>query len=187
MVLTKKIKPIKLQPGEKVKVMPDFKSKEGQRYAITSHGRVISFSEKPTVGYFLALMRLRDYPGVHLMRKGKSQSFLVHRLVAEHFLKRPSKQHKYVIHLDFNPDNNHVDNLKWVTLDELRVHLVSNPKQIKPNRTNNGQKLTAERVKQIKRRLKEGATFRETAKEFNLSEMHIYRIKKGICWSWVKA
>jgi hypothetical protein len=186
MVLTKKIKPIKLKPGETVKVMPEFVSKEGQKYAITSHGRVISFSEKPTVGYFLSVMRLRDYPGVHLMRKGKSESHLIHRLVATYFCKRPSKAHRYVIHLDFNPENNHYKNLKWATLDELRIHLVSNPKLIKPNRTNNGQKLTAERVKQIKRKLNEGYSYRKVAREYNLSEMHVYRIKKGICWSFVK-
>jgi len=63
------------------------------------------------------------YKRVELTESGKPVTQLLHRLVATAFLDRPDGCN-YVNHLDNNPSNNHVSNLKWCTQSEnmLRAH-----------------------------------------------------------------
>jgi len=48
----------------------------------------------------------------------KNKTAYVHKMVAEAFIKRPTKAHVYVTHIDGNYDNNMVGNLKWITASE---------------------------------------------------------------------
>jgi len=48
----------------------------------------------------------------------KNKTAYVHKMVAEAFIKRPTKEHVYVSHIDGNYDNNMVRNLKWITASE---------------------------------------------------------------------
>lgn len=48
--------------------------------------------------------------------KGKKERFFIHRLVAEHFVKRKKAFFNTINHLDCNPTNNKADNLEWTTL-----------------------------------------------------------------------
>ena len=54
------------------------------------------------------------YYKVHLFKDGENKTFLVHRLVAEHFLSNPNHLTQ-VNHLDENKQNNHYKNLQWVS------------------------------------------------------------------------
>ena len=54
------------------------------------------------------------YIHVDLHKNGKVKRFLMHRLVAMHFLKRLNEQN-VINHLDGNKFNNHVSNLEWCT------------------------------------------------------------------------
>lgn len=54
---------------------------------------------------------------VALCKNGKTYSKLVHRLVAEAFIPNPHNK-QIVDHIDTDPKNNKVDNLRWVTVQE---------------------------------------------------------------------
>ena len=51
-----------------------------------------------------------------------TRQYYAHRLVAEAFLKKLNKEQHYVIHLDYNKQNNSVYNLSWATEEELIAH-----------------------------------------------------------------
>lgn len=121
---------------------------------------------------------------------------LVHKAVAELFLPKPNKDQKFVIHLDFNNFNNQVENLAWATEKEVQDRSMTSPKTIlhqfkkqfstetKPIPKHS--KLSEMDVLHIKEKLNKGATLRQLAKQFGVSDMQIYRIKSGENWSSVK-
>lgn len=51
-----------------------------------------------------------------------NKTVYIHKLVATLFLKRPRLEHKYVIHLNYDREDNNIANLKWVTIKELSQH-----------------------------------------------------------------
>ncbi len=56
---------------------------------------------------------------------------LVHRLVAEYFVKPKSPKHTVVGHLDYDKTNNAASNLKWMMPEENYKHQQSSPHVIK--------------------------------------------------------
>lgn len=91
--------------------MKDIKNYEG-KYAITQQGQVWSYLSNK----FLKPYRTKknqNYLSVQLQGK----NFQIHRLVAEAFI--PNPQNKPTVdHIDKNPSNNNVENLRWATLEE---------------------------------------------------------------------
>jgi hypothetical protein len=175
-------KKLKLYPTEKVVVLPFKKSAKGNRYAVTNYGRMISFTDKPINGHFLKPGVISNYPGISFRSKPINKSFLIHRLVASHFLKKPSKQHKFVIHLNYKRNDNYYKNLKWATLQERATHQRNNP-----NYTNTNTKLTEKQVLTIKQKLSLGkTTLKQIALKFGISDMQVHRIKTGENWGSIK-
>jgi DNA-binding Xre family transcriptional regulator len=176
-------KRIKLYADEKFIVLPIKKSPRGNGYALTNYGRVISFATKPEDGHFLRSGSISEYPGIAVRSKDKSYTFLIHRLVAKYFLKKPSPKHRFVIHLNYIKDDNYFKNLKWVTSEEKIKHLISNPQR---KRIGN-QKLKEKQVLSIKKMLQKGTTsLKALANKFGVTDMQIHRIKTGENWAHVK-
>ena len=78
-------------------------------YKINNYGEVLSLRSnkilKPNnngIGYFI----------IQLCKNGKRKNYLIHRLVAEHFLDNPNNLPE-VNHKDEDKSNNFVDNLEW--------------------------------------------------------------------------
>lgn len=82
---------------------------------------------------------IRGFPGYHITKEGKlyrygklhngsiSKNVKIHRLVAEAYIPNPNNL-PIVMHLDDNPLNNIVSNLKWGTYKENRYLAIVNCK-----------------------------------------------------------
>jgi hypothetical protein len=57
------------------------------------------------------------YLHVDLYKNGKRKTCKIHRLVAQAFIPNPENKPQ-VDHIDRDPSNNHVDNLRWATSSE---------------------------------------------------------------------
>jgi hypothetical protein len=170
---------LKFEKKERLVVLPLRRTPKGNKYAITNYGRVISFISVPVEGHFLKLGKIKKYFGASVGRK----TFLVHRLVAMHFIKRTNASHRFVIHLDYNNGNNYFKNLKWATREQMEAHHRKNPN---PQKRGN-QKLSVGIVKKIKQKIQEGKmTLKMIGDQFGITDMQVHRIKTGENWSYVK-
>ncbi|MCI0751381.1 MAG: NUMOD4 domain-containing protein [Flammeovirgaceae bacterium] len=177
---------MKFHSPEKWATLRGYKGADGQRYAVSNFGRIIAYWDTFNNGYFMKYSFNGKYPGIQLRKAGTGKGFLVHRLVAEHFCKKPSSKHKIVLHADHKKENNHYQNLKWATAEEAIAHMKKDPNYIKA-RLGKGHKLTIDRVKLIKRKLQEGKTrIKILCKQFGISDTMINRIKTGENWGHVK-
>lgn len=120
---------------------------------------------------------------------------LVHRLVAQYFLQKPTPEQTVVAHLDYDKLNNRASNLKWMTPAENYEHQKSSPFVIKEkqkrqsrHRENAGNtKLTVTKVMLLKKLLNEGKPMKQLVRLFKVTETQILRIKRGENWADVDA
>ena len=116
------IESIRLE-GEKWKTLSDFDG----LYAVSNKGRVVSFARSyikmfntSAVIYHknhkLLLPRLRtdNYYDVNITIDGKRKKVLLHRLLATAFIPNPNN-YPHIDHIDGNPSNNELSNLRWCT------------------------------------------------------------------------
>lgn len=114
----------------------------------------------------------------------------LHRIVAQTFVPREDYQN-YVIHLDFDKNNNSAKNLQWVTRAQVSEHLAKDPKRIEAKKTQKhiirNAKLNEQDVLAIKRIIKEGKTpLYKVAKQYGISHTQLNKIRKGENWAHVK-
>lgn len=145
------------------------------RYQVSDRGQVKSLLSGGRI-----LRPARQYRGhqqVVLCRDGKENHYYVHRLVLLAFV-GPCPAGQEVCHNDSNPANNALENLRYDT----RSHNAADRYL-----ANNGrdQKLTADDVRQIRRRLATGEMVRSVARAFAVSESNISCIKTGRSWAWL--
>jgi hypothetical protein len=186
-MLPAKSKVLKVLAGEKWMDIPLKRNKHQKKYAVSNHGRVASYSDSLKSGSILKTRLTQGYPSITLKNQGKNLNFYIHRLVAQLFLKKSSKQ-TFVIHLDHKKENNRYKNLKWVTWGDQIEHAKKDPAVIHRQRPTEGLKLNAEKVRRIKKKLaqKNPPTLKKLAEQFKVSDMQIYRIKSGENWSHIK-
>ncbi len=191
---------IRFFPGEEWREI-GLKRHLKSRYAISNFGRLMSFKSNLEKGRLLKGCLAEGYPvfkyRVWLRDKRDKllhQSRYLHQLVAEYFLPKPKSEQKFIIHIDYDKSNNRCSNLKWVSKGELVRHHERNPNVILGKAKNKnrkpyaGKKLTETRVKYLKRRIfdpNRKTRLKMIAKQFGISEMQLYRIKKGENWGHV--
>ena len=159
------------------------------RYEVSNFGRLRSFQNNEK-GEIIKGSVIQGYKSLNIrLPKGKSFNRYVHKLVAETFVQKSSPDHKFVIHLDFDKQSNHYENLKWVTKDEMVAHNKLNPAVINkpiPRRTKN-YKLTETKVRMIKKMLQHDSTrLKMIAKQFGITHTQLNRIRSGENWGYVK-
>jgi hypothetical protein len=156
-------------------------------YEVSNFGRLKSFQTNPQKGTIIKGSVIQGYRSLNIRVEGsKSINRYIHKLVSELFVNRPFEAAKYVIHKDFDKQNNRYDNLKWATLEEMTVHNYDNPAVINrkiPTRTSN-YKLTEAKVIVIKKMLKSDKPNRlkMIAKQFGITHTQLNRIRKGENW-----
>jgi hypothetical protein len=97
-------------------------------YEISSYGRVKSLPKGDGNGNRERILKQGNepsnttiYKSVRFSKDGKVTKYIVHRLVAEHFI--PNSENKPQInHIDNNGSNNNIENLEWVTGSENMIH-----------------------------------------------------------------
>ena len=175
-------------PNEQWKtIVFDDKISETESYKISNFGRIINC--KGAEEFLMKESFINGYQNLRLKQKhnGKQTSRYVHKLVAQHFLEQGDGI--YVIHLDYDKTNNHVDNLKWATKREKELHQFNGPNFKAMKGIRRYSKLTETRVKLIKRKLNDPnrrTRMKMIAKQFGISEMQLYRIKSGENWGSVE-
>lgn len=120
---------------------------------------------------------------------------LIHRLVANYFLSKPTALQTIVAHLDHDKLNNRAGNLKWMTPEENYEHQKSSPHVIKEKQERRHRlkenskvtKLTVTKVMLLKKLLNEGKPMKQLVKYFKVTDTQIFRIKRGENWADIPA
>ena len=126
------------------------------------------------------------YKRVALWKNNKYKFHLVHRLVAKALIPNPENK-PCVNHKDGNKQNNHVDNLEWITRSDNIKHsyIHRDPKTYKGSGNKNA-KLTEEQVKNIRKEYKNNKiTYKELAYKNNVGVTLIGYIVNNKVWKHV--
>lgn len=188
---------LKRLTGEKFKQLKFKKGAFKYNYAISNLGRLVSYEKDINSGTVLKCGTQKGFKIWRCKPAGETRAFLIHKLVAENFLPKTKIKGALVIHLDHKKDNNNSKNLKWVTLLDQRRHAnksVASKRAFKKLQEMNrnrasGNKLKIAQVKAIKKLLSNPNrkdSHKSIAKKFKVSEMQIYRIKRGELWKSIK-
>ena len=165
----------------------DARISEKEKFKISNYGRILNC--KGAQENLVTISFINGYQNLPLKQQvnGKSTSRYVHKLVAEHFLERKEND-EYVIHLNYDKKDNHVNNLQWATKAEKERHQFSNPEYLATPRKRTYSKLSEAKVRLIKRKIfdpNRRTRLKMIARQFGISEMQLYRIKSGENWSSV--
>ncbi len=159
-------------------------------YKVSNYGRVISYLKNPE-GELMNTEKASGYVNFAVrLKNGKYKTYYVHRVVAELFLEK-KEDDRYVIHKNFQKDDNRVNNLAWTTKEEWVQHQFHSP-HVKENKRKRRlrkvvsySKLSYAQAVVLKKKLldpKRKTRIKVLAKQFGVSEMQLYRIKSGENW-----
>ncbi len=171
-----------------------------KRYAISSYGRLMSFMDKFKDGQILKGSLTSGYNSfryrIYANKKVINRNILLHRVVAEQFLPNENEEKIFVIHLDFDKNNNRVENLRWATKEQMEVHNKKNPaviqsisNMVEDIHQGKRYKLNPSKVLFIRNKLDDPnrkTRMKMLAKQFDVSEMQLYRIKRRENWGHLK-
>ncbi len=129
------------------------------------------------------VLNTNGYPSIQLWANNKYTTNRIHTLVLATFVgPKPSKME--CRHLDGNPTNNRLNNLKWGTRSENQKDAVKHGTKFQPDNRgckNGNAKLTDTQVRQIKRLLLY-KTHEQISQQFKVARKTIYDIDKNKTW-----
>jgi len=124
---------------------------------------------------------------VYLNKNNKQTPFLGHRLVALAYLNN-SENKPVVNHLDGNPQNNHVSNLEWCSLQENSIHAYKlglwKPAYQK-GESNSQSKLTVETVSSIRNEYIQVKNCSALARKYQLNPKTVNNIINRKSWNHI--
>lgn len=162
----------------------DIKDYEGI-YQVSNCGRICSLrSYKHNKKRLLKPGHWNGYPCINLWKHNQPTTYKIHTLVLNTFIGACPKNME-CRHLDGNPQNNQLDNLRWGTRSENQKDAVNHGTNFRPDNrgSNNGHaKLTETQVKKIKNLLIVKRSHIQIAKLFNVDRKTIYDIDNNKTW-----
>lgn len=172
-------------PNEKWKAIEIKNLEASEKYEVSNYGRVKSFKVDKEEGRIIKGTTAQGHKVISVqLKKGKFQTVYIYKLVAEYFVTKRTEATDAVIHLDYDKENNHFKNLKWVTKKQFDDHQKENPN--KPQRVITNSKLTVAKVKQIKKiLLKDNVKLYQVAAKFGITHTQLNRIRSGENWGYV--
>ncbi len=178
-------KKVESLPNEKWKLIKTKSETNRCLYKVSNFGRAKSINKQSKVERLLKPAKAAwNFLQLNLVLKnGDKQGLYYHRMVADLFVKK-KKGKTFVVHLDGNKENNHFENLKWVDQKELtKIQKDSGLYDSKRYLSNKNVKLTAAKVRSLKKHLQKGKMTRTAlANKFNVSMTQIKRIERGENW-----
>lgn len=117
--------------SEEKEVWKDIQGFNG-KYRISNLGRVVSIKKTIPPTLMNPCLNGAGYYVVRLSLNNKAKNFLLHRLIAESFIPNPQNK-PHIDHIDGNPKNNAISNLRWVTPKEN----MNNPIALERHRVKN--------------------------------------------------
>lgn len=152
-------------------------------YLINQLGKIWSLKRNK----FLKPNIHRDgYFKISLYNNGKHKTFMLHRLIAIHFIPNPLNK-KQINHINGIKKDNSISNLEWCTCHENRQHAYRTglQKGIKGEENVNS-KLTEKDVREIKYFLENKLLgCRRLAKIYPVDRKTIHKIQQGKLWKHI--
>lgn len=162
-------------------------------YQASNLGRIRSILRPKTLGGILRpILDTGGHLQIGLYKNGKQKRLLIHRLILETFIS-PCPSGMECRHLDGNPVNNKLNNLKWGTHSENSQDSIKHGTFFHPDNSgsNNGHAILRESdVHKIRKLLQSGRNGRsgqkysqkEISKMFNVHRYTISMIVTGKTW-----
>lgn len=85
-----------------------------ENYIAYKDGNIFSIKSNK---FLKPIVHKNGYVSVNLYKEGKAKQFLWHRIIAQTFIPNPDNLPE-IDHIDCNPLNNSVSNLRWITSEE---------------------------------------------------------------------
>lgn len=155
-------------------------------YDVSSFGRVRRLSRNITRDGIMSPAKCgkrREYWFVRPCENGIKHHEYIHHMVLETFTDcRPNNAE--AMHLDGNPNNNRLNNLLWGTHIDNERHKVRHGTRLQGSSIH-GSKLTANDIRDIRRRLQFGEYHHTIAVDYNVSRTTITNISLRKIWAHV--
>jgi len=138
--------------------------------------------------YLQSCIDKQGYPRITLRKNGISHVRKIHRLVLEYYIGL-CPEGMQCRHLNDKKNDYRIENLRWGTASENQQDSIRNGTHYvgdrRGTRTRNA-KLTDEKILDIRKLRKQGLSFAEIARKFNVNGQTISNIEHGRTWSHIE-
>lgn len=182
---------VKNLPREKWSKIKFDRLKIAKTYYVSQFGRLKSVDNATKKEVIIkGTKESRGYLKINARRKGIIEQRLIHKEVAKNYVKKGGKRNLvYVVHKDYNKENNDYRNLKWVSKKGLAAYQKEKEAALGIVRKKaRNVKLTASKVAMLKKELNRGKKTKQAlAEKYKVTTTQIKRIERGENWGHVAA